>query len=46
MEYPRGERYGRGNGPLPDLPYDEICNYVLRETDVNPLPEVPLAEED
>lgn len=45
LDYPRGERYSKGNGPLPDVPYDEIYSYILKKTDANPLPEVPPEEE-
>ncbi|KAH7128871.1 hypothetical protein EDB81DRAFT_808443 [Dactylonectria macrodidyma] len=37
VKYPRGERYGSGYGTHVDMPYDEVCRYILKETDVNPL---------
>ncbi|KAH7113982.1 hypothetical protein B0J13DRAFT_515304 [Dactylonectria estremocensis] len=37
VKYPRGERYGSGRGRNVGMPYDEVCRYILKQTDVNPL---------
>ncbi|KAH6960057.1 hypothetical protein BKA56DRAFT_600351 [Ilyonectria sp. MPI-CAGE-AT-0026] len=37
VKYPRGERYGSGRGLHIGIPYDEVCCYILKQTDVNPL---------